>query len=355
MGANKSHSIEGIRIPAFSRLLAGVGIFAIMGFLVFRELSAWHRFDWAVFYANLRYVSTGHALCAVAATYAGFFFRALRWGVFLRPVKRVPIARLFCATIVGFTGLALLGRPGELVRPYLIARREDLSISSQIAVLTLERIFDTAAVGILIASAVFGSSELQSLPYLGQFRRGSLIMTGFIAAVAILALLLAKNGQQLGSVLQRTLSPLSSEFARAVGELTSVFGTDLNRIKDMRSLASISLLSVLIWLLIALAHLESFHAFSSLRHLSLADALLLLGFSLLGSLAQLPGGGTQQVIVIVALMNVFAVPAELAVSCTILGWLTIFMIPVPLGLILLPQTRSSIRSLLQASRRAQPA
>jgi len=45
-------------------------------------------------------------------------------------------------TLIGFTGLALLGRPGEFIRPYLIARQAKVSFSSQIAVWTVERIFD---------------------------------------------------------------------------------------------------------------------------------------------------------------------------------------------------------------------
>ena len=32
--------------------------------------------------------------------------------------------KLLTATVIGFTGIVLLGRPGELIRPYLIAVRE---------------------------------------------------------------------------------------------------------------------------------------------------------------------------------------------------------------------------------------
>ena len=63
--------------------------------------------------------------------------------------------RLIAPTIIGFTGLALLGRPGELIRPYLIARRENLSFSSQIAVWAVERIFDIGAFTILLIAAAF--------------------------------------------------------------------------------------------------------------------------------------------------------------------------------------------------------
>ena len=355
MSGSTLNSIEGTQSSSLLRVVGIVSVCALVGLLTSREMSAWRKFDWAVFYANLRYISIRHSLLAVVLTYAGLFLRAVRWKVFLRSLKPVPTARLFGSTIMGFAGLALLGRAGELVRPYLIARKEELSVSSQIAVLALERIFDTAAAGLLIATALCSSSVLQFLPYREQFRRGSLLLIVVMGAAAILALVLARNGQRLGSVLERILLPLSGRLAGKIGGTASAFCADLNRIQDAKSLGYISMLSILIWLFIALAHLESIHAFSSLRYISLADALLLLGLSLLGSLAQLPAGGTQQLIFIVALINVFGVPTELAVSCSILGWLTIFMIPVPVGLALLPLTHSSLHGLLQTGRQGQPA
>ena len=57
-------------------------------------------------------------------------------------------------TLVGFTGIALLGRAGEFIRPYLIARRADLPFSSQLAVWGVERIFDLGAFTILMLLAI---------------------------------------------------------------------------------------------------------------------------------------------------------------------------------------------------------
>ena len=50
--------------------------------------------------------------------------------------------KVLSATVIGFTGIVLLGRPGELIRPYLIAVRERTSFSSQMAIWLLERIWD---------------------------------------------------------------------------------------------------------------------------------------------------------------------------------------------------------------------
>ena len=62
---------------------------------------------------------------------------------------------LLSPTLIGFAGLALLGRAGEFIRPYLIARRTDLPFSSQLAVWAVERIFDVGAFTVLMVLAIF--------------------------------------------------------------------------------------------------------------------------------------------------------------------------------------------------------
>ena len=58
---------------------------------------------------------------------------------------------LLSATVIGFTAITLFGRPGEFVRPYLIAVKEQVPVPSQFAAWVLERIFD-----LLMALLVFG-------------------------------------------------------------------------------------------------------------------------------------------------------------------------------------------------------
>src|SRR5205085_2487278 len=85
---------------------------------------------------------------------------ALRWAIFLRPLKPRPsMANLLSSTIVGFTAITLFGRPGEFVRPYLIARKEQVPVTSQFAAWALERIFDLLMALLLFAYAL---SRVQS-------------------------------------------------------------------------------------------------------------------------------------------------------------------------------------------------
>jgi uncharacterized protein (TIRG00374 family) len=322
---------------------------ALLVLLLSREMNAWRGFDWSIFLGNARHVSFLRAVIAVALIHAQFLLRAARWSVLLRRLRSVSPARLIGPIFVGATGLALFGSPGEVIRPYLIARKEGLSISSQMAALTVERIIDVASAGALIVAAILLSPGIRTLPYAAEFRRGALMLLSLMTLLAVVVLLFGKNGEKLGRLLQRVLSPLSIGLANKTGRMIGTFAADLNMIRDTKSSMQVLVLSISIWMLIGLAYLETIHAFDHLLSMSLEDALLLMGFSLFGSVIQLPGGGTPQLIVVAALVHVFGVPAETAVSCSILGWLAIFMAPVPLGMALLWHEHLSLRALLRSS------
>ena len=77
--------------------------------------------------------------------------RAVRWRIFLKPVRKTTTMRLLAPQFVGFAALALLGRAGEMIRPYIIAKKERLTFTSQIAVWGVERIFDMGAFAVMLA------------------------------------------------------------------------------------------------------------------------------------------------------------------------------------------------------------
>ena len=81
---------------------------------------------------------------------------------FDRCARKHPSSGLIPPTMIGFTGLALLGRAGELIRPYLIARRQNLPFASQVAVWAVERIFDVGGFTVLMVAAIFLPSKLRA-------------------------------------------------------------------------------------------------------------------------------------------------------------------------------------------------
>jgi len=117
--------------------MATVIVVAVLAGLAYLQFRTWRNFQWQVFWDQTSDARPLKLVIGVLLIYITYYLRAMRWRVLLRPVKDVKTSRLVSAMIIGFTGVAILGRPGDLIRPYLIAKKESLTFSSQFAVLTV--------------------------------------------------------------------------------------------------------------------------------------------------------------------------------------------------------------------------
>ncbi len=410
------------------RVLTTVAVVAVLALLVYLQVQHWRSFDWARFANATSGISIAHVLLAVALIYGSYLLRAVRWKVFLKPICKARTERLLAPTFIGFTGLALLGRPGEFVRPFLIAKKENVTLSSQIGVWTVERIFDIGAFAVLMMITVFLPSSIQSNPYIGKFRDAAVALAGLVAAVGLFCYMIHTRGPQVAGFLHNKLTPISQKLAAAVDQKTRAFSIGLNTIQDRLSFLQVTALSLAVWFLIALAYREVAHAYPPepgyrearitgvkptphsvdvetakladmpllagqplneetvaqmrpgleakgyrvehhdlphdhgfwlykahqrpkrigerphLSDLDVSHTVLLMGFSMIGSVVQLPAvGGGSQLAVIGALQAVYGIPPELAVSCGILLWLVTFMSVIPTGLVLGHREHVSLR------------
>jgi hypothetical protein len=85
-----------------------------------------------------------------------FFIRAMRWRYLLASVKSIPTPSLFASTMIGFMANNVLPfRAGEFVRAYSIARNENISLSSSLASLVIERLFDGMSISLFFLPLFF--------------------------------------------------------------------------------------------------------------------------------------------------------------------------------------------------------
>jgi len=333
------------------RILAYAVVTAILAALVYMQFRTWKDFDWTTFWDQSKQVNPLRVLDAIALIYFSYSLRALRWKIFLRPVrKNLSAIGLIPPTLIGFTGLALLGRPGELIRPYLIARRANLSFSSQMAAWTIERIFDIGGFTVLMGLAIFLPTELRFLPnpaIYPRLRVGGFLLVALVAGLALGAFLIARFGEALAVWIEIRFSHLAANFGHRVAQRVREFHGGLDTIHGPLSFLQLSGVSILMWWIIALAYREVTHAYGpALGHMTVSKVLLLMGSSMLGSLIQLPGvGGGSQLATISALQHIFNASHELAASCGILLWLSTFVSVVPAGLLLAHRERLSLRKL----------
>ncbi len=342
---------------------------AILGALVYLQFRSWQTFDWAKFRQYTAGVSLWHIGAGVALIYLAYIMRAIRWAIFLKPTAPTSFRRLVGPQIIGFSALGLFGRAGEFARPYLIARKEKLTFTSQLAVWTVERFFDLGSVLLLMVCffAIKGGTLAQILLHALHngiqvaARNASHKLPLALAALAVLALLLF--------VLKRA----SGRAAMALRARLYAFRQGFNTIHSVTSFIQLIVVSVIMWLMIAGAYIEVLHSYpqiavtvsgdtagaqrvARMNTMKLDDVLLVMGSSMLGSVVQLPGGvgGSQLAVIGVLQSNLFSgepynITRELAVSCGIMLWLVTFMSVIPAGVLLARYEKISFLRLSEES------
>jgi uncharacterized protein (TIRG00374 family) len=343
------------------RILASVVVFLILAILVYLQYRHWRTFDWGTFWNQIHRIKKIHVLHAILWVYFAYVLRALRWKIFLRPVRpKVKTIELVPPMMIGFTGLALLGRAGEFIRPYLVARRTDLSFSSQLGVWAVERVFDVGAFAVLIVLAIFLPSALQSIPhpeYYRQFRDAGFVLVLGVTVAAAAAVMISRSGEAIALWIEKRFAHLSSGLGHRLAHRVREFGSGLKTIHSPVSLLWLTLLSMIVWYVTALAYKEVTHSYGvDALEIPVSQLLILMGASMAGSMLQLPAvGGGSQMATIATLSAVFDVPPEMAASCGILLWLVTFASVVPTGLFLAHRERLSLRKLSAESHRTEEA
>jgi uncharacterized protein (TIRG00374 family) len=330
-----------------------------LGVLVYLQFRTWRDFDWATFMSQTGQVREHklQVIWGIALVYLAYGMRAIRWKIFLRPVKQTSARELTVPTIVGFTGLALLGRPGEFIRPYLIARKVDLSFSSQLAVWAVERTFDIGSFALILISAIFFARSTRDVLYYDRFRLVGFFLALLVAAMTAGAVVIRWKGEALANWIAAHFSHLASNLGHRIAARIREFRDGLNTVHDLWSLLQIVVVSVAMWCMIAVAYWEIMQSYGQgALDRPISQVPLLMASSMAGSLVQLPGvGGGSQLATISTLQRVFGAAPELAASCGILLWLVTFVSVVPLGLALAHRGRLSLRKLSEQSQEAEAA
>lgn len=138
--------------------------------------------SWAEVWAALGSAHLVYLIPMIVTSIVPIYFRAVRWRVFVRPLGSPSVRTLFSATSIGFAANMLLPlRAGEIVRPWVLARKEGFSFAPTMATVAVERLFDMAMLVFLFSIATF------ALPVPPEWRRyGWLFLLTFVFLLAAL-------------------------------------------------------------------------------------------------------------------------------------------------------------------------
>jgi hypothetical protein len=192
--------------------------------------------------------------------------------------------------VIGFTAIALIGRIADLVRPYLVAKKTALPLSTQIAVYIVERLFDGGSVALIFSSAILLAPS-GALPHPEVFRKfgyGGLAAT-LLGALFLVSVRLA--GGVVASFIERSFGVISKRLGHALGGKIRSFRTGLNTLRTPADFAVTLGLSLAMWGLITMAYLEGTQAFVAgpqRESVTLAKCMVLMVISGAASVVQLP-------------------------------------------------------------------
>ncbi len=315
------------------------------------------EFDWVASGHQLMHADWRKFAIGIGLIYGAYVLRALRWTIFLKPVKRVSPFAILGSQVIGFTGVALFGRLADLARPYLVARRVKLTVGSQIAVYTVERMFDAGAMALIFSLALRLAPDLKTLPHheiLARVAESSLVAT---AGMAIFAVMARMFGDGLANLAGSALGVLSQSVGEWAADKISAFSGGLNTLASFPDFLFAAGISLTMWAMIVLAYLETLWAFvgsPELSGMTLARCMVVMAFGMVGSVFQAPVIGWFTTIAASGTgLGLLGVPQEQAAAAGAMLLIVSFLSIVPVGLVWSRFERVSLKQVAEESEHAE--
>ncbi len=201
---------------------------------------------------------------AVAVYFLAVWARTWRWHYLLRPLQRVPLRRLFPIVAIGYMGNNIYPvRAGEVLRAYVLRRKEGIPFTASFATILVERVFD----GVVMLLFVFVNlPELAHLTagsgFIGSIQQLALVGTAAFIGVLLIFLLAAMFPRHTMRVVERTIARIVPRAWRPrVEPIAARFLEGLTSLRSPRDALMVFITSVVLWLLETGKYWLVMHAF----------------------------------------------------------------------------------------------
>ena len=285
------------------RTLASLALSAVFLYFAVRGLS------WEEIRASLAGARWGWVVASIIPALGSLALRAVRWGVFVRPVAPVATMSLVSATAVGFAANMVLPlRAGEVIRPWMLSRKERISFAQAFATVALERLFDMATL------VVFFAVAMATLPLPDDWRGyGRAFFATFVLFLVAIVVFVAAPKRVIG-LLEMLLRPLPESVRERVLGVAGQFAEGLAGLGSIGAVLAAAGWSIAIWAGLALSFGLCFFAFG--LEVPFVEASVTVT-AMVAIAVSIPGGpgfiGMFQFGCVVAL-GVYGVPGATAVS-----------------------------------------
>lgn len=235
------------------QLWVGMGVSAVFLWLALRGLKL------SDVWVNVRAANYWWLIPSVTAYFIAVWARTWRWDYMLRPLKHIPLRRLFPVVVIGYMGNNIYPfRAGEVLRSYVLRRREGVPMSSSLATVIVERVFD----GLVMLMFVFAALPLAPLPSDSIRSLVTLASVAFFGALILFFVVAAVPERFLTLVTWLSTHVLPERFRTPLLDFATRFMVGLTSLRSFRNVLMIFLSSILIWLLETVKYWFVMHAFN---------------------------------------------------------------------------------------------
>jgi glycosyltransferase 2 family protein len=298
------------------QIILGLVISLVCGYFAVRGV------EWDAVWVAFRKVHVLALIPALGALAMMLLVRSYRWQRFVAPLQPVRYGPFLSATLIGFMANDLLPlRAGELIRVYALSQLAGVRVSTSLATLVLERVWDTVAVAVLLVVL------LLSFPIPTWLTQVALVMFGGSLLILVGGGVLVRRGEAGLAWLPSRIAGTATHFVRGLATLNS-----------LSSVLWAFALSMLIWLSLATFYWILLRACGFV--LPVAATLMVTVLTVFAAaLPAAPGYlGTFQYAMVLAL-SFFAIPKEAALSFSIVAHVGQLFPIIIAGLVELVRTR----------------
>lgn len=215
------------------------------------------KLEWGAFWTALREANYWWIIPSVVVYFGAVWARTWRWHYMLRHIKPVSLRRLFPVVVIGYMGNNVYpARAGEVIRSYVLKRKEGIGMGASLTTVILERLFD----GLVMLFFVFVTLPFINLP------RGWNILVIAASALFGVALVIffviaadpSRTERLYGWFLQRIVPTRFHHTAHAMFDKIML---GLHSLRSPREVLMIFLTSTAIWLTETTKYWFVMHAF----------------------------------------------------------------------------------------------
>ncbi len=263
--------------------------------------------------------------------------------------------------MVGFMGNILPARAGELVRAYLLGKKENVSFSASFATIFVERLMDMLLFLLLLVGVLLFSADTFSNGNNGENHRlmGYMIKFGWISFIGSLGIflfsvLLQYKNEWAIKIVDLFTRPFPHKWREKIMGMVHSFTEGLKILRDIRGFIASLFLSCLVWTSMVFSYYPLYIAFGIETQLPMITSLLIvcLTVGIFISLFPTPGFlGAFQAACVVALHEIFGISKAIAASFGIIAWLVAMGFIIVVGLLFIIKDNISFSEL--STRREQ--